>query len=142
MAGGSAVAAGVTTVFSSAAAISTIFGVGGAGLASYKMHRRTKGLTEFDFQKEGMSTSNEAELFSTICISGWLRDSRDFQRPVSMRPYQEEKIVKYISASYVNYKDSYNPPQSFIFLVGGFSVPPSYCGQARASREVLLYSQS
>jgi hypothetical protein len=84
VAGGSAVAVGVTTVLSSAAAVSTIFGVGGAGLASYKMHRRTKGLTEFDFQKEGMSKSNEAELFSTICISGWLRDSRDFQRPVSV----------------------------------------------------------
>lgn len=82
VAGGSAVAVGVTTVLSSAAAVSTIFGVGGAGLAGYKMHRRTKGLTEFDFQKEGMSKSNEAELFSTICISGWLRDSRDFQRPV------------------------------------------------------------
>ena len=83
VAGGSAVAVGVTTVLSSAAAVSTIFGVGGAGLAGYKMHRRTKGLTEFDFQKEGMSKSNEAELFSTVCISGWLRDSRDFQRPVS-----------------------------------------------------------
>lgn len=84
VAGGSAVAVGVTTVLSSAAAVSTIFGVGGAGLAGYKMHRRTKGLTEFDFQKEGMSKSNEAELFSTVCISGWLRDSRDFQRPVSI----------------------------------------------------------
>jgi hypothetical protein len=83
VAGGSAVAAGVSTVLTSAAAISTIFGVGGAGLAGYKMHRRTKGLTEFDFQKEGMSKNGEAELFSTVCISGWLRDARDFQRPVS-----------------------------------------------------------
>lgn len=53
----------------------------------YKMHRRTKGLTEFDFQKEGSikgkNGMSEAELFSTVCISGWLRDSRDFQRPVS-----------------------------------------------------------
>lgn len=83
VAGGSAVSAGVSTVLTSAAAISTIFGVGGAGLAGYKMHRRTKGLTEFDFQKEGMSKNGEAELFSTVCISGWLRDARDFQRPVS-----------------------------------------------------------
>ena len=109
VAGGSAAAVGVTTALSSTAALSTIFGVGGAGLAGYKMHRRTKGLTEFDFQKEGMSKSNEAELFSTVCISGacglillkmhqsdcsdlssqlcastigWLRDARDFQRPV------------------------------------------------------------
>jgi hypothetical protein len=83
VAGGSALAAGVTTVLSSAAAITTIFGVGGAGLAGYKMHRRTKGLTEFDFQKEQLGKNSEAELFSTVCISGWLRDARDFQRPVS-----------------------------------------------------------
>lgn len=83
VAGGSALAAGVTTVLSSAAAITTIFGVGGAGLAGYKMHRRTKGLTEFDFQKEQLGRNSDAELFSTVCISGWLRDARDFQRPVS-----------------------------------------------------------
>lgn len=83
--GGSALAAGVTTVLTSSAAITTIFGVGGAGLAGYKMHRRTKGLTEFDFQKEQLGKNSEAELFSTVCISGWLRDARDFQRPVSSR---------------------------------------------------------
>lgn len=82
-AGTSAIAAGVSTVLSSAAAITTIFGVGGAGLASYKMHRRTKGLTEFNFHKESVTgKSSEAELYSTVCISGWLRDARDFQRPV------------------------------------------------------------
>ena len=47
------------------------------------MHRRTKGLTEFNFNKEAVGgKDSDAELFSTVCISGWLRDSRDFQRPV------------------------------------------------------------
>eukprot|EP01082_Thalassiosira_pseudonana_P007245 g6965.t1 g6965 contig23:1583216-1587175(+) len=94
VAGGSAVAAGVSTVLTSAAAISTIFGVGGAGLAGYKMHRRTKGLTEFDFQKEGMSKNGEAELFSTVCISGWLRDARDFQRPWGVFPSHPRIVDK------------------------------------------------
>ncbi|KAL7536986.1 hypothetical protein ACHAXR_007520, partial [Thalassiosira sp. AJA248-18] len=93
VAGTSAIAAGVSTVLSSAAAISTIFGVGGAGLASYKMHRRTKGLTEFDFHKEGRMDT-EAELFSTVCISGWLRDARDFQRPWGVSPSHPRIIDK------------------------------------------------
>mmetsp|Transcript_19441 Transcript_19441/g.36305 ORF Transcript_19441/g.36305 Transcript_19441/m.36305 type:complete len:1551 (-) Transcript_19441:468-5120(-) len=95
VAGTSAIAAGVTTVFSSAAAISTIFGVGGAGLASYKMHRRTKGLTEFNFNKESVPGKDTgAELFSTVCISGWLRDSRDFQRPWGVSPSHPRIIDK------------------------------------------------
>jgi len=27
-----------------------------------------------------------AELFTTVCISGWLRDYRDFQRPWGITP--------------------------------------------------------
>jgi hypothetical protein len=49
------------------------------------MHRRTKGLTEFNFNKEDAGDKDsDAELFSTVCISGWLKDSRDFQRPVRL----------------------------------------------------------
>ncbi len=64
VAGGSALAVGVTIVLSrsAVAAISTIFGVGGAGLAGY---RRCKGrMTEFDFEKEQLRKNIEAELFS------------------------------------------------------------------------------
>ena len=108
VAGGSAVAVGVTTVLSSAAVVSTLFGVGGAGLAGYKMHRRTKGLTEFDFQKEGMSKSNEAELFSTVCISGWLRDARDFQRPVSQSVHAilHHKIILHLTRVHEYFNNS------------------------------------
>ncbi len=95
VAGTSAIAAGVSTVLSSAAAISTIFGVGGAGLAGYKMHRRTKGLTEFNFNKEsGGRRDSDVELFATICISGWLRDSRDFQRPWGVSPSHPRIVDK------------------------------------------------
>jgi len=95
VAGSSAIAVGVSTVLSSAAAITTIFGVGGASLAGYKMHRRTKGLTEFNFHKEAVSDKNtEAELFSTVCISGWLRDARDFQRPWGVSPSHPRIVDK------------------------------------------------
>lgn len=56
------------------------------------MQRRTQGLTEFEIRKEtnqsedGQKPDIEAELFSTICISGWLRDKYDFQRPWGIHP--------------------------------------------------------
>ena len=96
LAGGAAATAAVVTL-TSTATVTAIFGVGGGGLAAYKMQRRTQGLTEFKFQKESQSrrrrikgvgekTRIDPELFSTICISGWLRDYCDFQRPWGVSP--------------------------------------------------------
>lgn len=110
IAAGIAAIAGTTVVATAAAAltttaaVTTIFGVGGGGLVAYKMQRRTIGLTEFEFSKEipkdqtkprhrmlqnRASIDDEipvVELFSTICISGWLRDDCDFQRPWGLSP--------------------------------------------------------
>jgi hypothetical protein len=59
------------------------------------MHRRTKGLTEFNFNKEvGGRRDSDVELFGTICISGWLRDSRDFQRPWGVSPSHPRIVDK------------------------------------------------
>ena len=87
-------AAAATTVLTSTAAVTAIFGVGGGTLVAYKMNRRTMGLTEFEFRKETEPSIEknddhvgiEAELFTTICISGWLRDECDFQRPWGVSP--------------------------------------------------------
>ena len=91
--GGTAVTAAAAAVLTSTAAVTAIFGVGGGSLAAYKMQRRTQGLTEVSFTKESGKhlkedehLQAEAELFSTICVSGWLRDSRDFQRPWGVLP--------------------------------------------------------
>jgi len=125
-----AAAAAVVSTLTSTVAVTTVFGVGGGGLAAYKMQRRTKGLTEFTFQREnpapaplavrgppprneremgrertrmmrlqamirahgqpgqqgGGGGGGEAELFSSVCLSGWLRDSKDFQRPWGVQP--------------------------------------------------------
>jgi hypothetical protein len=97
--GSTAVATAAVSVLAHSAVVSTIFGVGGGGLAAYKMQRRTQGLTEFEFRKESfhrfqMLTNAEtngkldldAELFTTVCISGWLRDNYDYQRPWGLHP--------------------------------------------------------
>lgn len=88
VAGSTAAAGAAVVALTSTAAVTTIFGVGGAGLAAYKMHRRQRGLTEFEFQKESGKEEGvvEAELFTTICISGWIRDHCDFQRPWGVQP--------------------------------------------------------
>lgn len=101
VAGAAAGTAAVATL-TSAVVVTTIFGVGGGGLAAYKMHRRTQGLTEFEFRKETDPIPNsrqshkdgseskvtriEPELFSVLCFSGWLRDSCDYQRPWGIQP--------------------------------------------------------
>lgn len=58
------------------ASVSTIFGTTGAGLASYKMNRRTQGLTEFAFELQG----GEGSLAVCICVGGWLKDRDDYKR--------------------------------------------------------------
>lgn len=97
---GTTVVATAAAFLTSTAAVTAIFGVGGGGLVAYKMQRRTMGLTEFEFLRENVqsrkrpcsSNSREgdekpcAELFSTICISGWARDDCDFQRPWGITP--------------------------------------------------------
>lgn len=95
IAGSTAATAAIVTL-TSTAAVTAIFGVGGGSLAAYKMQRRTRGLTEFGFTKETEPDESrhgrvgkvkvEAELFSTVCISGWLRDHCDFQRPWGVVP--------------------------------------------------------
>ena len=100
---GAAAGTAAVSALTSAAMVTTIFGVGGGGLAAYKMQRRTQGVTEFEFCREttgrpdrrgsrghensvGNDDKIEAELFSILCISGWLRDQCDFQRPWGLQP--------------------------------------------------------
>ena len=124
-----AAGAAVVSTLTSTAAVCTIFGVGGGGLAAYKVSRRTQGVTEFEFRREdngrarvraekaaaaarkaaagsnlrrrlrgnaeheavaaaarAAAAQADAELFSTVCLSGWFKDVRDFQRPWGVEP--------------------------------------------------------
>lgn len=102
-----AATSGVVTTLTSTAAVTTVFGVGGGSLAAYKTHRRTKGVTEFSFQRHkkpgGTEADENSELFTTICISGWLNDDKDFQRPWGVEPTEPaitdrlEKLLRFYS---------------------------------------------
>jgi hypothetical protein len=86
------IAAGVAALTSSGTALllphgmlTTMFGVGGGGLVGYKVQRRTKGLTQFDYKRAVSLTHTnnpkQLKLHNVICLSGWIRDSHDFYRP-------------------------------------------------------------
>lgn len=69
-------AAAVTTT----ATVATFLGAGGAGLAGYKMNRRTQGVKHFEFQRinrtfENSELNQEEQNGMTvyICVSGYLR---------------------------------------------------------------------
>lgn len=99
--GASSAVAVVATVLLLPAA-TTIFGVGGGTLVASKMSKRTAGLEEFDIvkissdacdankdkddKKKKSKTITTPDLSRTVCISGWLKDKHDFQRPFGTTP--------------------------------------------------------
>ncbi|KAL7532772.1 hypothetical protein ACHAXR_008418 [Thalassiosira sp. AJA248-18] len=95
-------------------AATTIFGLGGGTLVASKMSKRTAGLTEFEIEKinpdsldddsDGKKKSNicdNPELSRTVCISGWLRDEHDVERPFGISPRtltdRHELLCRYCS---------------------------------------------
>eukprot|EP00538_Stauroneis_constricta_P012562 CAMPEP_0119557630 /NCGR_PEP_ID=MMETSP1352-20130426/9239_1 /TAXON_ID=265584 /ORGANISM="Stauroneis constricta, Strain CCMP1120" /LENGTH=1297 /DNA_ID=CAMNT_0007604767 /DNA_START=274 /DNA_END=4167 /DNA_ORIENTATION=+ len=95
-------ASAVVAVVTTSQVVATIFGLGGGGLAAYKMKKRTAGLREFRLRREQieqttyMAASDEIlklgiqaslpQLHTTICISGWIQNMSDFQRPWGIQP--------------------------------------------------------
>ena len=95
-------AAAAIALLTTVKAAAALFGVGGGGLAAYKMKKRTQGLTEFYIRRENIEQSvyegasdetirrgiqaSLPQLHTTICISGWLKDKSDYQRPWGIQP--------------------------------------------------------
>ena len=100
MVAGSTVAATAAVVtLTGTIAMSTIFGVSGAGLVAAKVGARTRGLSEFVFKRD-LQTRNQVELTRTLCISGWIRDNLDFDRPWGITPEglsKTEKLQRFFS---------------------------------------------
>ena len=80
--GTAAVAAGFATV----TVIAGVFGTTGAGLAGYKMARRTQKIEEFEFVQSG----KKGQLAVIIMISGWMQDDEDYKRAFGIVPSHME----------------------------------------------------
>lgn len=108
-----------------------LFGVGGGGLAAYKMNKRTAGLSDFEIRRENieqymylgapdemMKKGIEAmlpQLHTTVAVSGWLRykDIADFQLAWGVQPtcsYEksDEDIIRIRKMK--RFYSIYNPP--------------------------------
>lgn len=78
---GATIAATTTvTTLTASSTVTILFGLGGGGIAAYKMTRRTVGLTEFTLNSHAIR-EDDNELLTVVGISGWLRDKGDFIRP-------------------------------------------------------------
>ena len=117
------VSGGVATIVASVLlvpAATAIFGVGGGTIVARKVGRRTAGLGDFEIEKvivdsrrgggdigsEGRKDDRHndgggPELSRTICISGWIRDEHDFERPFGISPRslvdRHELLCRYCS---------------------------------------------
>jgi hypothetical protein len=63
--GSTFVAAGLT----SAAALASVFGTAGAGLAGYKMARRIRGVEEFEFEPQGKKVCLSLSVCLSVCLT-------------------------------------------------------------------------
>jgi len=112
-----------------------LFGVGGGGLAAYKMKKRTAGLSQFEIRRENIEqymyagASEEKmkkgiesmlpQLHTTIVVSGWLRhnDVADFQLAWGIQPtckyedeYNHDTRIRQMKRFYA----IYNPPLVYL----------------------------
>lgn len=99
---GSATATTAIAVLTTVKAVTALFGVGGGGLAAYKMEKRTDGLSEFRIRRENIEqniyldapddslrrgiAASFPQLHTTIFISGWFQLKSDFQHPWGIQP--------------------------------------------------------
>jgi len=117
---GGAVVAGA---FATVTVLGTVFGATGAGLAGYKMSRRTSGLTEFSFEQpmlaeaatelaeenseekqrgEDEGAESEQKLAVMIMISGWMKEKDDYKTAFGVLPPDDcigtkERLARFYS---------------------------------------------
>eukprot|EP01039_Chlorochromonas_danica_P008478 gene8478-9344_t len=89
--GGTSAAAAVSVT-----TVAAIFGSTGAGLAGYKMMKRTRGVSEFEFE---LHSEKKGQMAIMIMVSGWMENDEDYKRAFGVLPeilsFQERLIRFY-----------------------------------------------
>ncbi|XP_050533763.1 transmembrane and coiled-coil domain-containing protein 4-like [Daktulosphaira vitifoliae] len=99
---GGSIAAAIGTLGGSAI-VGSLFGVAGASLTGYKMHKRVGDIEEFEFHKLTTDTnSGDVHLHITIAISGWLNDEKE-KSYIGPWEYLRDSPEQY----YLRYESSY-----------------------------------
>ncbi|KAL7541962.1 hypothetical protein ACHAXR_011403 [Thalassiosira sp. AJA248-18] len=125
----------VLAVLATFKAGAALFGVGGGGLAAYKMKKRTAGLSQFEIRRENIEqymyegASDEKmrkgieamlpQLHTTVAVTGWLRenDIADFQLAWGIQPtcqYKKEDDEKCRLRQMKRFYSVYNPPLVYL----------------------------
>eukprot|EP01035_Chromulina_nebulosa_P019888 gene19888-25843_t len=76
----------------------SLFGGAGAGLAAYKMTKRTRGITEFKFESPDDAKHHHGRLSVMIMVSGFLFKNEDQKRAFGLIPdtiESDERLVRY-----------------------------------------------
>ena len=73
---GGAVTTAATAATASTAAVGATFGAAGAGVAGWKMSKRTGGLDSF-----GLTSLCEGPIAAAVCVNGWVKTPEDFSAP-------------------------------------------------------------
>jgi len=76
----------------------SLFGGAGAGLAAYKMTKRTRGITEFKFESPDDAKHLHGRLSVMIMVSGFLFKNEDQKRAFGLIPdtiESDERLVRY-----------------------------------------------
>eukprot|EP01038_Epipyxis_sp_PR26KG_P014831 gene14831-19925_t len=93
---GALVVMGTTSAASlvSVGTMAALFGTAGAGLAGYKMMKRTKELEDFEFE----SYDKKGQMAVIIMVSGWIDEEDDYKRVFGVLPNSlpfEERLTRY-----------------------------------------------
>jgi hypothetical protein len=76
--------------------MAALFGGAGAGLTGYKMLKRTRGISEFEFEQYG----EEGKMAVIISVSGWLNQKEDYKRSMGIVPNEmspQERLFRFYS---------------------------------------------